>query len=87
MIFLRKLHLYIGLTLVPFLLVTAVTGIIYVLSPRMYQVLKWHGWFKWGGLVLAVGVAFLAVSGAVVYLHMRIQQWKRRARSAAKQSQ
>jgi len=27
------------------------------------------------------------VSGAVVYLHMRIQQWKRRARSAAKQSQ
>jgi len=87
MIFLRKLHLYIGLTLVPFLLVTAVTGIIYVLSPRMYQVLKWHGWFKWGGLVLAVGVAFLAVSGAVVYLHMRIQQWKRRARSTAKQSQ
>ncbi len=79
MMFLRKLHLYIGFTLVPFLLVTAVTGIIYLLSPRLYQVLKWHGWFRWGGLVLAVGLIFLALSGAVLYLDMRIRQWKRRA--------
>ena len=63
MIGLRKLHLIIGFTLVPFLLVTAVTGFIYLLMPRYYQVLRWHGWFKWGGLILAAGIVFLAVSG------------------------
>jgi uncharacterized iron-regulated membrane protein len=76
---LRKLHLVIGFTLVPFLLVTAVTGFIYLLAPRLYHVLRWHGWFRWGGLVLAAGLAFLAISGAILYLNMRIQQWRRRA--------
>lgn len=79
MIGLRKLHLVIGFTLVPFLLVTAVTGFIYLLAPRLYHVLRWHGWFKWGGLVLATGLAFLAFSGAILYLNMRVQQWKRKA--------
>ena len=87
MIGLRKLHLVVGFTLVPFLLVTAVTGVIYLLLPRYYQVLRWHGWFKWGGLVLAAGLAFLAVSGAILYLSMRIQQWKRKARMKAAASQ
>jgi uncharacterized iron-regulated membrane protein len=82
MIFLRKLHLYIGFTLVPFLLVTAVTGFIYLLFPKYYQVLRWHGWFRWGGLALAAGLAYLAVSGAILYLNMRIQQWKRKQRAA-----
>jgi len=79
MIGLRKLHLVVGFTLVPFLLVTATTGFIYLLAPRLYHVLRWHGWFRWGGLVLAAGLAFLAISGAVLYLNMRIQQWKRKA--------
>lgn len=79
MIGLRKLHLIVGFTLVPFLLVTAVTGFIYLLMPRLYHVLRWHGWFKWGGLALAAGLAFLAISGGVLYLNMRIQQWKRKA--------
>jgi len=77
MIGLRKLHLIVGFTLVPFLLVTAVTGFIYLLVPRFHHVLRWHGWFKWGGLVLAGGLTFLAISGAILYLNMRIQQWKR----------
>jgi uncharacterized iron-regulated membrane protein len=83
MIGLRKLHLVIGFTLVPFLLVTAVTGFIYLLAPRFYHVLRWHGWFRWGGLVLAGGLAFLAISGAILYLNMRIQQWKRKAKAKA----
>ena len=83
MIGLRKLLLIIGFTLVPFLLVTAVTGFIYLLMPRYYQVLRWHGWFKWGGLILAVGIVFLAVSGGILYLSMRIQQWKRKAKAKA----
>jgi uncharacterized iron-regulated membrane protein len=84
MIGLRKLHLIVGFTLVPFLLVTAVTGFTYLLFPRYHQVLRWHGWFRWGGLVLAGGLAFLAISGAILYLTMRIQQFRRRKRQAAK---
>ncbi len=85
MSFLRKLHLVIGFTLVPFLFVTAGTGFVYLLAPRHHQLLRWHGWFRWGGLLLTAGLAFLAVSGGVLYLKMRIQQWRRRAvRPAAK---
>jgi len=79
---LRKLHLIIGFTLVPFLLVTAGTGL-YILLTNNYQPLRWHAWFKWGGLVLAAGLAFLAISGGILYMSMRIQQWKRKAKAAA----
>jgi multisubunit Na+/H+ antiporter MnhB subunit len=82
MIGLRKLHLIIGFTLVPFLLVTAVTGL-YILLTNNYQPLRWHAWFKYGGMVLALGLLFLAVSGGILYLSMRIQQWKRKAKAAA----
>ncbi len=83
MIGLRKLHLVIGFTLVPFLLVTAVTGFIYLLAPRFHHVLRWHGWFKYGGMALALGLLFLAISGAILYTTMRIQQWKRKAKAKA----
>ena len=82
MMMLRKLHLVVGFTLVPFLFVTAVTGIVYLLVPRMYQVLKWHGWFRWGGVMLALGLVFLALSGAALYMNMRVQQWKRKAKTS-----
>jgi hypothetical protein len=45
--------------------------------------LRWHGWFKWGGITLAAGLVFLAVSGGILYMNMRIQQWKRRAKAVA----
>lgn len=82
MIFLRKLHLYLGFTLVPFLVVTAVTGA-HILLTGSYQTLKWHSWFRWGGLVLALGLLVLAVTGAILYLNMRINQWRRRAQKSA----
>lgn len=82
MIQLRKLHLVIGFTLVPFLLVTAVTGL-YILLTANYSVLRWHSWFKYGGMALALGLLFLAVSGGILYLTMRIQQWKRKAKAKA----
>jgi len=78
MIGLRKLHLVVGFTLVPFLLVTAATGL-YILLTNDYQPLRWHGWFKYGGMALALGLLFLAISGGILYLTMRIQQWKRKA--------
>jgi hypothetical protein len=82
MIGLRKLHLIIGFTLVPFLFITAGTGL-YILLTNNYQPLRWHAWFKYGGMALALGLLFLAVSGGILYLNMRIQQWKRNARAKA----
>jgi hypothetical protein len=82
MIGLRKLHLIIGFTLVPFLFITAGTGL-YILLANDYRSLRWHAWFKYGGMALAIGLLFLAVSGGILYLSMRIQQWKRKARAKA----
>jgi uncharacterized iron-regulated membrane protein len=81
--FLRKLHLYIGFALAPLLLLQAVTG--FILRTGSYAPVRLHNWqvvLRHIAYVLAVGLAFLAVSGAVLYLHMRIQQWKRRAKAA-----
>jgi len=82
MIGLRKLHLIIGFTLVPFLFITAGTGL-YILLTNDYRPLRWHAWFKYGGMALAFGLLFLAVSGGILYLNVRIQQWKRNARAKA----
>ncbi len=81
MTFLRKLHLYLGFTLVPFLVVTAVTGA-HILLTGSYRTLKWHSWFRWGGLALALGLLLLAVTGSILYLNMRINQWRRRAQQS-----
>ena len=84
MIGLRKLHLYIGFALSPFLLLQAVTG--FILRTGNYRVLRVHDWqwlLKYIAYALAVGLAFLAVSGAILYASMRIQQWRRKARKAA----
>ena len=78
---LRKLHLIIGFTLVPFLLIQAVTGFAQVLGMFPSLVVRLHSWViivHYFGLVVATGLAFLAVSGGVLYLSMRIQQWKRK---------
>jgi hypothetical protein len=84
MIQLRKLHLVIGFTLAPFVLIAAATGPIMMLT-RNYHLVKWHSWFKWGGMVLAIGLVFLAISGGILYSVMRLQQWKRkRAQRSAK---
>jgi uncharacterized iron-regulated membrane protein len=79
---LRKLHLIIGFTLVPFLLIQAVTGFAQVLGMFPRLVVRLHSWsiiVRYFGLVVATGLAFLAVSGGILYLTMRIQQWKRKA--------
>ena len=82
MIQLRKLHLIIGFTLVPFLLIQAVTGFAQVLGMFPMLVVRLHSWsiiVRYFGLVVATGLAFLAVSGGILYLKMRLQQAKRKA--------
>jgi uncharacterized iron-regulated membrane protein len=82
MIQLRKLHLIIGFVLVPFLFIQAVTGFVQVLGMFPRLVVRLHSWsiiVHYFGLVVATGLAFLAVSGGILYLSMRIQQAKRKA--------
>jgi uncharacterized iron-regulated membrane protein len=84
MIPLRKLHLIVGFVLSPLLLLQAVTG--FVLRTGRYGPVRLHNWqvvLKHVAYVLAVGLAFLAVSGAVLYLHTRIQQARRKQKAAA----
>jgi uncharacterized iron-regulated membrane protein len=79
---LRKLHLIIGFVLVPFLFIQAVTGFAQVLGMFPRLVVRLHSWsiiVRYFGLVVATGLAFLAVSGGILYLTMRIQQAKRKA--------
>ncbi len=82
MIRLRKLHLLLGIILALPLLVQAVTGFLLrarLVTPSAYLVHTWAFIWKHTVLILAPGLAFLAVSGGVLYISQRIQQRKRRA--------
>ena len=86
MIQLRKLHLLIGFILVPFLFIQAVTGFAQVLGMFPSLVVRLHSWtivFRSFGLLVATGLAFLAVTGCILYLSQRIQQAKRKAKAKA----
>jgi uncharacterized iron-regulated membrane protein len=86
MIQLRKLHLLIGFVLVPFLFIQAVTGFVQVLGMFPSLVVRLHSWhiiYRYFGLAVATGLAFLAVTGGILYLSQRIQQAKRKARAKA----
>jgi len=86
MIQLRKLHLLIGFILVPFLFIQAVTGFMQVLGMFPSLVVRLHSWviiFRSFGLLVATGLAFLAVTGCILYLSQRIQQAKRKAKAKA----
>jgi uncharacterized iron-regulated membrane protein len=86
MIQLRKLHLLIGFVLVPFLFIQALTGFVQVLGKFPSLVVRFHSWyiiFRYFGLIVATGLAFLAVTGGILYLNTSIQQAKRKARAKA----
>ncbi len=86
MIQLRKLHLLIGFILVPFLFIQAVTGFVQVLGMFPHLVVIFHSWtviFRYFGLAVATGLAFMVVTGAVLYLNTTIQQARRKARARA----
>ena len=91
MIFLRKLHHYVGFTLVPLILIQALTGLLLRLRISSSLLHAVHTWFKYRldfaafvrviglvvGVVVAVGLVILAVSGATLYLNVRVQSAKR----------
>lgn len=96
MTFLRKLHLYIGFAMVPLVIVQALTGLLLRVKVTNALIHSVHTWFKYrfdfaelgrvvgvvAGVLIGAGLLFLAVSGAVLYLNMRIQQWRRRRHAA-----
>lgn len=86
----RKLHLYVGIVLALFLLIQAVTGFLLrlrVSGPVSHLV---HTWLKYAqsgqgiglivGLAVAVGLAWLAVSGAILFINTQVQKAKRAKR-------
>jgi uncharacterized iron-regulated membrane protein len=86
MIQLRKLHLLIGFILVPFLFIQALTGFVQVLGKFPRLIVQFHSWsiiFRYFGLAVATGLAFMAVTGGILYLNTSIQQAKRKARAKA----
>jgi uncharacterized iron-regulated membrane protein len=90
--FLRKLHLWTGFSLVPLVIIQAVTGLLLRLKVSSALLHTVHTWFKYSydftgfargvgvvlGVLTAVGVFLLSVTGAVIYTNTRIQQWRRR---------
>ncbi len=89
--FLRKLHLYFGFVLAPLILLQAVTGFLLKTKVSSELVHTLHTWFKYKydftsfamtlgrvlGIAIAAGLVFLALTGGVLYVNMRVQQLRR----------
>ena len=90
MMFFRKLHLYVGIVLALFLLVQAVTGFLLRLrlsgpvSHLLHSGLKYaqsgQGIGLIIGLTVAVGLAWLAISGVALFVSTQVQKAKRKKR-------
>jgi uncharacterized iron-regulated membrane protein len=87
---LRKLHRWVGLVMAPFLFITAVTGGV-LLWRRQYNpdlkhdLLDWHNWeglADYLGAVLAVALAFMAISGWCLWLQVHLRKRRAKAKSA-----
>jgi uncharacterized iron-regulated membrane protein len=83
---LRTLHRWVGLVMAPFILITAVTGGVLLwrrqYSPDLkHDLLDWHNWeglADYLGAILAVALAWMALSGWALWLQVRLR--KRRAK-------
>lgn len=65
---LRQAHIYVGMVLAPFVLLTALTGVLILLFPRFYDFLHLHAWFRWGGVLIGIGLIFMMLSGFILRL-------------------
>ncbi len=63
---LRRAHIFIGMIIAPFVFITAATGVLILASDRFWEMLRWHSWFKWGGIIVGTGLIFMVVSGFIL---------------------
>lgn len=70
----RHIHIIIGLILAPFIFITALTGALVLITDRFWELLKWHSWFKWGGIFLGFGLLFLVSSGISAYIRTTLRK-------------
>lgn len=83
MILIRKLHRYTGITIAPFVLLQAVTGFLLRMDSLQRNARLLHNWSqisKYVAFVLAIGLAFMAVTGSIIFIQMWLQKRKRAAR-------
>lgn len=83
MILIRKLHRYTGITIAPLILLQAVTGFLLRMDSLQRNVRLLHTWSqvsKFVAFALAVGLAFMAVTGSIIFIQMWLQRRKRATR-------
>ena len=83
MILVRKLHRYTGITIAPLVLLQAATGFLLRLDSLQRNVRLLHNWSlvsKYVALALAAGLAFMAVTGSIIFVQLWFQRRKRAAR-------
>ncbi len=85
---LRKLHLYVGAAVAPFLLVTGVTAFVMLVDIKhdalaFFRLHSWRIIEKYVGAAVALGLVVLAVTGGILYANWRIGQFRRRAKARA----
>ena len=88
---LRKLHRRVGLLLAPLLLVTAIAG-----GLLLFRTRGWYDWETGSflkdlhnyhvvglfmGVIVAAGLAFMAITGPMLYLQVWLRKRKARKRS------
>lgn len=77
----------VGIVLSPFLFAQAATGFIQALGKFPRLVIEIHTWVvftKYLAFAVAAGLAFMAVTGATLFLSLYRQQRKRRAAKGTK---
>ena len=83
MILLRKLHRYTGITIAPLVLMQVVTGFLLRMDSLHRNARLLHNWSqvsKYVAFALAIGLAFMAVTGSIIFIQMWLQRRKRAAR-------
>ena len=78
--FLRKFHLVLGAMLAPFLLVTGVTAFLMLngnFHPTTFGLHSWKLLWRYAGMGAGLGLAVLALTGGILYVNMRVNQFRR----------
>ena len=88
--FIRKLHRVIGAIVGPFLLVTAIAGLLTLagyFNPTVFRLHNWRIVGRWLGIAVASGLALQVITGFVLLVQMRLQQlrrWLKKRREAGR---